>query len=120
MNEELREKLIKDLEKSGFGSEMRALKIFQDFNWRTQSNTWYFDRDEQKTREIDISAYRSISYSLNGKACLGIIFQIFAEVKKTEKPWIVFRHNLDKVYNLCAWNNMILSKNLPSKPFKLV
>ena len=34
MNDELRAKLIKDLEQSGFGSEMQTLKTFLDAGWR--------------------------------------------------------------------------------------
>jgi hypothetical protein len=119
MNEELRQKLIKDLDKSGFASEMRVLKIFHSRNWNAQSGQGYFDKDESITREIDISAYSSVWLKHGEKAYASIFFHIIAEIKKTEQPWIVFQHRLEHRWKGCAWNNIIFSVNLPDEPYEL-
>lgn len=119
MNEELCNKLIKDLEKSGFASEMRALKIFSSLGWRSQAGKGYFDKDENVTREVDISAHLSIALKHQGKFYCSIFMHIIADVKKSETPWIVFRNQLGMQSSGCAWNNIIFSNNLPQERFRL-
>lgn len=93
MEDEFLNKIRKDLEKSGLGSELKACKIFEENNWIIQSGTSFYDKDESKSREIDIV----------GTYDMGIVsefdedeyisyneFAISAEVKKSEKPWILF------------------------------
>ena len=92
MNEELKKKLLADIDKSGFGSEMRAVKTFFAKKWSCNVGRSYFDYDEGKTRTIDFSAFKSIK---DEKQCITFGLAIFAEVKKTERPWIVFRYNDD-------------------------
>jgi hypothetical protein len=58
MDEELRSKLIKDLEKSGFASEMRAIQTIRDKGWESSGAGTYFDLDANITRTIDVKAYR--------------------------------------------------------------
>ena len=117
---DLHKKIIEDLEKTGLGSEMRALKIFSALGWRALSGQGYFDIDENKTREIDISAYHPCNIERRSKIIASIFFHISAEVKKSEKPWIVFRRQLGKYEAQgCAWNNVISHLNLPTSPSQL-
>ncbi|MEH2359645.1 hypothetical protein [Nostoc sp.] len=120
MNEDLKNKIIKDLEKSGFGAEMLVLKIFNSLGWRAEAGQGYFDKDENKSREIDISAYYSAHLEVNNKFCVSSFFHICAEVKKSEQPWIVFRTYPHPYFQLCAWDNLIDCINLPTENFNLV
>ena len=44
---------------------------------------------------------------------------MYAEVKKSEKPWVVFKNYPKKYFDSCAWNNIIDYINLPCKPIHL-
>jgi hypothetical protein len=119
MKKELKRKIVKDLQKAGLGSEMKALKIFQEQGWKSELGRGYFDRDENKTREIDISAYHPDNLKVKGKVCVYNFFHICAEVKKSEKPWIVFSSESHPLFRSCAWNNIIACINLPVAAAKL-
>lgn len=93
MNEELHKKVINDLEKSGFGSEMKAIQTFLTrSNWKVWGHETFYDRDAQITREYDISAFYPIGYEAEDKEIITINFFITAEVKKSSRPWVVFKH----------------------------
>lgn len=47
-----------------------------------------------------------------------LFFFLIIEVKKSDTPWIVFRHNLQKWDEGCAWDNIISCINLPDEPVK--
>lgn len=95
MDDDFLEKLKKDLEKSGFSSELKARNIFKNRGFGDNSSYWdietsnvYFDRDENKSREIDISAYSESNLSDHYSY---IIYVISCEIKKSKNPWIVFK-----------------------------
>ena len=116
MDNDFIEKIKKDLGKSGFGSELNVRRILQDNGWSISGGSAYFDKDEEKSREIDAIAHRS-SLVRHEEQCLVFnSFLLFIEVKKTEKPWVVFRRNTEKHFDSCAWNNIINSINLPCEP----
>jgi len=119
MNQELLLKLRKDLEKSGLASELKVRKIFQQRGWSISGGAAYLDKDEGKSREIDIVAHHGDSVKKDKKTVLYSGFRIYAEVKKSEKPWVVFKHYPSRYFNSCAWNNIIDYINLPCKPSKL-
>lgn len=110
MNEDLRNRIIADLEKSGFASEMNAIRLFLDRGWRCSGGSSYYDRDEYKSREIDIGAYRPV-IEKNSAPHISCFFHIIAEVKKSDKPWVMFKSRVKKP--LDAWNNLIFRDNLP-------
>ncbi|NLG39605.1 MAG: hypothetical protein GX545_06760 [Fibrobacter sp.] len=88
MTPEFKSKILNDLNKSGFHSEMKAIQIFQQAEWICNVSAGYFDKDEEKSREIDVSAYRGIVE--NQITCF---IHIIADVKKSDKPWLVFKNN---------------------------
>lgn len=119
MNEELMQKLKKDLEKSGLASELKVRKIFQQRGWSISGGAAYLDKDEGKSREIDIVAHHGASVRKKEKTILYNGFRAYVEVKKSEKPWIVFKHYPSRHLDSCAWNNIIDYINLPCVPAKL-
>ncbi len=112
-------KIKNDLLKSGLGSELKAGKIFQQRNWSVSSGGAYYDKDEGKSREIDIVAHHRASVKHNKKIVIYNSFLLHAEVKKSEKPWIVFKAYTTKYLDSCAWNNIISAINLPVAPQNL-
>ncbi|WP_439884696.1 hypothetical protein ACTACK_21805 [Pseudomonas syringae] len=116
MNKELIKKIIDDLEKSGFSTELQARKIFQDSGWSVNAGYGYLDKDENKSREIDILATKVKSSKHQGKSFVHSEFHVCAEVKKTEKPWVVFDQQTNPALLGCAWNNLISAINLPVSP----
>lgn len=113
MTTELVTKIIEDLKKSGFSSELLARKTFIEGGWSVNAGYGYLDKDEGKSREIDILATRLSTRKLGDKRILHSEFHICAEVKKTEKPWIVFDQQTHPHSLSCAWNNLISVINLP-------
>lgn len=112
MNEEFKTKIKKDLTKAGFYSEIQAIRSFTNQGWDCSGGYNYFDRDENKMREIDIYA-GMIRTDLIDK--LGYSPYIFVgEVKKTEKPWIVFKQTdfqfiMDNPFNFVTYRNLSLT-----------
>ncbi len=116
MNDELRQKLLADIETTGFGAEMRAIQIFEEAGWSSPGPSAYFDRDSKITREIDIKAHLAFNniYGKQKRAStdrhVTYFYAISAEVKRSSVPWIVFRHNYTSdtaPHMLDAWNNLI-------------
>lgn len=96
MDEKFLKNIKEDLEKSGFGSELKALRIFENHGFHVLSGASFFDRDEEKVREIDISANMSKVIKFEDTKYDYYIFNrlyLCAEVKKSEKPWVVFKSN---------------------------
>lgn len=57
-----RVKFIKEqIEKSGFPFEMRIAATLKEHGWDVLPSSPYWDEDEEKWREIDIKAYKSIN-----------------------------------------------------------
>ncbi|UVM36374.1 hypothetical protein LOY28_16740 [Pseudomonas sp. B21-017] len=98
MNTELIKKIIDDLEKSGFSTELQARRIFQDSGWSVNAGYGYLDKDENKSREIDILATKVKSSKHNGKSFVHSEFHVCAEVKKPKSlGWFL----ISKLIQLC-------------------
>lgn len=120
MTTELQDKIREDLAKAGMLSELRARKVFADAGWRVRGPGAYFDREEEKSREGDFYATRVLSRKVDGAPPLHIEFSAVAEVKKSERPWVVFKRPLEGFERGCAWNNLIARVNLPCEPVALM
>ena len=92
MAEDLQKKVLKDLEKSGFGSEMRVLKALVDQRWRMVGSDVYLDGDENRLRENDASGFiKKWGRDPEGDTELGVYVFLSIEVKKSDGPWVVFK-----------------------------
>ena len=112
-NKTLEEKVAEDLIKSGFSAEMRALKIFRNEDWNTTGISTYLDLDERKTREFDIKAHITKYERENDTQCF---FQVVADVKKTNKPWVIFKEIPHYDWMLGEkWDSLIFSEGLKKK-----
>lgn len=95
---ELEEKILKDIEKTGFVTELKAVSLLIEKGWSAEHSTTYEDKDENRSREIDIIASK-VEYVKE----LGFRLTIYlvVEVKKSERPWIIF--TTDKKFRTPGW-----------------
>ena len=110
---ELIEKIKKDIKKAGFKSEMKATSILLKEGWgRTINSISYNDKDENKSRELDILSVRQIVDDTENYS-MAIVLSI--EVKKSEKPWVVFsRNKIAEENSEPGWNILNSKYNLHS------
>jgi hypothetical protein len=86
MDESLRDKLLSDVKKTGYPIELQVGDIFSRNGWHVQHNRYYLDKEEQKGKEIDVSAYVKTH---NEGIHVGL--HLICEVKKSsDKPWVIF------------------------------
>jgi hypothetical protein len=106
MSKDLKNKMLADLEKSGFASEMRAIKIFQNSGWHCDGGRNFMDKDQNISRDSDIAAHYVHRYSKNDMQQIECWYFIAGEVKKSEKPWVVFARKLKHPFTQEAWGNL--------------
>ncbi|MGH8066352.1 MAG: hypothetical protein ACRERE_14175 [Candidatus Entotheonellia bacterium] len=58
MGESLEQKVLKDIEKTGYPTEIISASVLQHRGWEVTHNPSYWDEDEGKSREFDILAFR--------------------------------------------------------------
>lgn len=85
---DLKGKLLKHLEETGYPVELRVGSIFSSCGIHNlEHNRYYIDEDEQKGREIDICAYTNV---FSEKPSLSVGLGLICEVKQSRKyPWII-------------------------------
>ena len=91
-SDNLIDRIKKDLEKSGFGSEMQAIRTFLERGWACSGGLTFVDREEGKSREFDVLAHYYEMHRLKSGRAIRIFTDVSVEVKKSEKPWVVFKH----------------------------
>lgn len=109
MNDELRAKLSEDLKRSGFYSEMRVVQMCVLRNWECHGSFTYYDRDEKGTRECDFQAITGAADVRQGKGLIKLFVRLLGQVKKAERPWIVFKDRTFRTGDTFeAWNNTFM------------
>jgi hypothetical protein len=106
----LPDKLVEDLLKSGFASELQALEVFRAAGWNVSSRSEFYDPVLKIGQELDLYAYL-INYGYEDTQSvtriLEVITEFWIEVKKSEAPWIVLRtpeSDRDKTLFMVAMN----------------
>lgn len=118
MNPELQQKVIEDLERSGFGSEMRAAKVLLEAGWTVLSGANFFDRDRKRTREYDINGTLDVSRPGENDLLVEAGIRLIAEVKKSTKPWVVFKTpNLRRLQVSVMRSKPLFGDNAPPKTY---
>jgi len=92
MEKDLKNKLLKHIkDKTGYLEELKMGNTFLKAGWDVQHSNYYLDRDEEKGREIDISARKSIVFKNSSKEEYRLGLRLVCEVKKSvENHWIIF------------------------------
>jgi len=88
-----RTKFIKErIEKTGFPFEIEIASALKKAEWEVLLSSPYWDEDEEKWREIDIKAYKTIT-QIDGKDLkpYSLTLALIIECKKTEgSAWVFF------------------------------
>lgn len=90
MNEQLKKELVENLRTSGFYSEMMAIRACREAGWNCHGSFTYFDRDERTTRECDFEAMQEWKELRRDGSSVKVAAWLIGQVKKSERPWIVF------------------------------
>jgi len=90
MSDDLRDKIIADLQESGFGAELEALRIMHFAPFRTTAGHPYYDKVLSCQRQIDLLAELE-EMQINNNHIYRAVLSVFAEVKKSDKPWVVLK-----------------------------
>jgi len=104
--EELEKKILADIQKTGFASELRVISTLLEQGWNTDHGETYEDKDENKSREIDITASKP---AYDPQVAFRFNFTLVIEVKKTDHPWVVF--TTDRRMKAAGWRVMHASRN---------
>src|SRR5690625_2890865 len=88
---DLESNLYKDILETGYPFEMEITSRMQKEGWKVLNGSYYIDKDEQKSREIDVVAEIHNSKIFSSDLTLEVMFSMIVEVKKSEdKPWVFF------------------------------
>ena len=90
MDIELKNKIIEDINKTGYLLELFIARKIHARKWRTFINRSYIDPETNKIRETDVFAFKTYEYE-------NVMFNIHLviETKKHSKPWVVFVNHYD-------------------------
>ncbi len=115
--DDLEKKILDDIQKTGFASELRVISALLEQGWNTDHGETYEDKDENKSREIDITASKP---AYDPQVAFRFNFTLVIEVKRSEQPWIVF--TTDRKMKAAGWRIMHKSRNDrkqedPTSPF---
>lgn len=113
MDANLQKKLLQDLQKAGFATEMQTIRAIKNAGWESSGSGIYFDRDESITRTIDVKAFKAMHNSSVGAGGIHFEYHLFIEVKKAECPWVVFRQSEPQNAYGDTWDNPYVSHNEP-------
>jgi len=73
VREDLKTKLLRQLEETGYPVELKVGNILLEHGWtQVEHNRYYIDEDEKKGREIDIYSYTRSSPAYNSAAKLRV------------------------------------------------
>jgi hypothetical protein len=103
--ENLEGHLRKQIERTGFPLEIETYSILASHGWIPFTNDYYFDSDEQKEREIDLSAVPmpeiDEKYRLrNPVAPFNLDVRLVIECKKSDThAWIFFTRPANSIFN---------------------
>lgn len=104
----IKQRILEDLEKTGFPTELRAGQIFAEAGRELLYNVYYIDEDENKGREIDIIA---TCLAACDYAQLYLCQYFICSVKKSKKPWIIFSNDIGE-YGDPGWHRLYLDDGI--------
>ena len=83
------EKVRKDVEATGFPTELKVERILHSRAWAVEPHTYFIDRDEGKGREVDLVC-RSRAASVHEKLMHSVHYIMSTEVKQSKShPWVI-------------------------------
>jgi hypothetical protein len=87
---DLKEKILDEINKTGFPLELRISKFLQENEYHIANNLYYIDLDENKGREVDMRALKNFRFKENDEEYF-VRHCLLIECKRsTDKPWVIF------------------------------
>lgn len=123
MEESNKAKIIADLEKSGFLSELQARQIVQHYSghWNCFGSMSFFDLDEHKLRQVDLYAVMPCGDRVGRENHTHTVWTLVGEIKKSERPWVVLKDRHDVLVDYLRQKDQLLSYyNFPGDPVNLI
>ena len=90
MDDSLRNKILEDINKTGYLLELIVARKLYAKNWRTFVNRSYVDPETKKIRETDVYAFNA--YQIDN---IYLEVNLVIETKKHSKPWVIFVNHYD-------------------------
>lgn len=97
MFEKLEQKIIENLEKTGFPLEVFVASELEDSSWMIYNSPLYRDEETEQSRELDVHAVKvdfSYTHRIPQKSKSGdenkFVQHLVIQCKKTDKPWVFF------------------------------
>jgi hypothetical protein len=99
---DLIDKIKNNIKQSGFLTELKVAQILKSKTWKLSFNQSYQDFDENKSREIDIVAYK-VYNDLDIE--FQMVINLYIEVKREiDHPWVVFMTEWDHQWPTYGWS----------------
>jgi len=85
----------KEILKTGFPLELEIFSFLQSGSWVVSAQDYYYDEDEDKSRNIDLSAMRLPNFDaddniLNPTEPINLNWNLSVECKKSKRNWVFF------------------------------
>lgn len=110
MDPEKKDKILADIKKTGFVTELNTASILLKHDWKVSQNSSYLDKDQDKSREIDIVAQK---FDFEAKFRFRQEFYVAIEVKSSAKPWVIFTTSENnELLSSQDWQNLFSAENL--------
>lgn len=108
MSEDKKKKILDDIKRTGFVAELNVASVFLKNSWLVNHNSSYLDKDQEKSREIDLVAQK---FDFEPRYGFRQDFYTAIEVKSSKKPWIIFTGTRSEKLT-SEWASLFSIKNL--------
>lgn len=112
MDEEFKNKILKDIQKNGYLQELQVGKILAEKGCYVMYNQYYADPDTQKSREIDVFGIMHVG--LDHRTKINFVIKFIVEVKSSKKPWVFFCSKNSYLSLDHTGNSWLIRENVPS------
>ena len=120
-SEDEKEKILGDIEKTGFPLEIEVTSILEEDGWLVYNQEGYLDPDENKLRTIDILGFKVRDFP-DALIYKRLHYALVVECKKSEKPWVFYTREKKGVRtfdSLMAWHIIKEESEPPLHPLHI-
>lgn len=107
-NNELKLKILDDIKKTGFITELNVVSWLIGDGWEVKSNFSYIDKDLNKHREIDCIATKMIYDDKNN---IIVEMNLIIEIKKSGRAWVIFTNDVPTESRFPGWSMLCISSD---------
>lgn len=116
MDNPTKEEILKAINDSGYLFEQEIASILESNDFYVYPNDAFIDIDEEKSREIDVMAYKRFYH--NERKKISISVRILCECKNNTNPFVFVCRNKNSADNSYSPPNFLFPLNEYTKPIK--